>query len=397
MRIRYFADIRFPLERANGVQTMETCHALARRGHDVRLVVRRDTAVPPRDPFAYYGLPPRPLLVVERLAAPAQPLLRRGAYVAKCLRRAVSSPRPDVILTRDLAIAHLLVRTPRAWRCPVVYESHGFAPSVREELPAMLSDAVAPSVAKRRRLEGRERAVWRRADGYVTITAALARELEERFGARPRLAVVPDGTRVREVDDVGLRPEAGADQAIVGYAGHLYPWKGVDVLVAALGRLPGVRAVIVGGLAGEPDLARVRALAERAAPGRIAFEGQVDPPRVRGLLRNADILVVPNTPGRASEAYTSPLKLFEYMEAGRPIVASDLPAIREVLRPDGNAILVEAGSAEALAAGIARLLADRELAARVASQARTDVLEWTWDRRAARLEALLDEASGRRA
>jgi glycosyltransferase involved in cell wall biosynthesis len=141
----------------------------------------------------------------------------------------------------------------------------------------------------------------------------------------------------------------------------------------------------------------VRALAERAAPGRIAFEGQVDPPRVRGLLRSADILVVPNTPGRASEAYTSPLKLFEYMEAGRPIVASDLPAIREVLRPDGNAILVEAGSAEALAAGIARLLADRELAARVASQARTDVLEWTWDRRAARLEALLDEASGRRA
>ena len=48
MRIRYFADIRFPLERANGVQTMETCHALARRGHHVTLVVRPDSHTPPR-------------------------------------------------------------------------------------------------------------------------------------------------------------------------------------------------------------------------------------------------------------------------------------------------------------------------------------------------------------
>ena len=55
-RILYFADIRFPLERANGIQTMETCHALAGRGHEVHLVVRPDTHTPARDPFEYYGL-----------------------------------------------------------------------------------------------------------------------------------------------------------------------------------------------------------------------------------------------------------------------------------------------------------------------------------------------------
>jgi hypothetical protein len=59
MRILYFADIRFPLERANGIQTMETCHALVERGHEVRLVVKGDTHVPPRDPFEFYGLPAR--------------------------------------------------------------------------------------------------------------------------------------------------------------------------------------------------------------------------------------------------------------------------------------------------------------------------------------------------
>jgi glycosyltransferase involved in cell wall biosynthesis len=395
LRIRYFADIRFPLERANGVQTMETCHALARRGHDVRLLVRPDVAVPPRDPHAYYGLPPIPTLRIERAGAPASPSARRVAYVAQSLWRAMDRSGADVILTRDLTIAALLLRLPARARPPVVYESHGFAPAVGEDLPRMLSHAAEMSPAKRRRLEARERFVWARADGYVAITRALAAELEQRFGGRPHVSVVPDGARVAEVADVGLRRDRDEAGPVVGYAGHLYPWKGPDVLMGALERLPGVRALIVGGMAGEPDLARVRGLADRLVPGRVTFAGQVDPPRVPDLLRRADVLVLPNTPGRVSAAYTSPLKLFEYMAAGRPIVASDLPALREILRPEENAVLVEAGSAEALAEGLARVLGDQGLAARLAAQARADVREWTWDRRAERLEVLLAAVTGR--
>ncbi|MFO7692965.1 MAG: glycosyltransferase family 4 protein [Vicinamibacterales bacterium] len=397
MRISYFADIRFPLERANGVQTMETCHALARRGHHVRLVVRPDTAAPPRSPWVYYGLEPLPSFTIERVPVPGAPAGRRAAYVAHSVWRSLGRSRADVIITRDLGVASLLVRLPPAARAPVVYESHGFAPTVGEDLPAMLSSAAGLSPAKRQRLEARERLVWARAGGYLTITAALARELEGRFGPRARLAVVPDGARVPAVEDVGLRRTTGTGGPVVGYAGHLYPWKGPDVLLAALERLPGVQALIVGGLAGEPDLERVRALAGRVAPGRVTFAGQVDPPRVAGLLRQADVLVLPNTPGRVSAAYTSPLKLFEYMASGRPTVASDLPALREILRPDENAVLVEAGSAEALAAGLARVLGDAALAARLAAQAREDVREWTWDRRAGRIEALLEAVTGRRA
>ena len=397
MRIRYFADIRFPLERANGVQTMETCHALARRGHEVCLVVRPDSATPARDPWAYYGLPRVPALTIEYVTAPASPSGRRAAYVAHSVWRSLGRSRADVILTRDLTIAGLLLRLPASARPPVVYESHGFAPAVGEDLPKMLSSASALSAAKGRRLEARERLVWARAGGYITITAALARELEGRFGPRPRLAVVPDGARLPELEGVGLRPDAGTAGPVVGYAGHLYPWKGPDVLLAALEHLPGVRALIVGGLAGEPDLDRIRALADRVAPGRVTFAGQVDPPRVAGLLRQADVLVLPNTPGRVSAAYTSPLKLFEYMASGRPIVASDLPALREVLRPDENAVLVEAGHAGALAAGIARVLGDGTLASRLAAEAREDVREWTWDKRAERIEALVESVTGRRA
>jgi glycosyltransferase involved in cell wall biosynthesis len=397
VRITYFADIRFPLERANGVQTMETCHALARRGHEVRLVVRPDSAVPARDPWAYYGLPRVAALTVEHVRVPASPAARRAAYVAHCLWRSFGRWRADALFTRDLTIAGLLLRLPSGARPPVLYESHGFAPAVGADLPTMLSNAAGLSPAKARRLAARERLVWTRAAGYITITTALARELESRFGPRPRLAVVPDGARAPEADGVGLRREAGTAGPVVGYAGHLYPWKGPDVLLAALERLPGVQALIVGGLAGEPDLDRIRALADRVAPGRVTFAGQVEPPRVAALLRQADVLVLPNTPGRVSAAYTSPLKLFEYMASGRPIVASDLPALREILRPEANAVLVEAGSAEALAAGVSRVLGDAALASRLAAQAREDVREWTWDRRAERIEALLESVTGRRA
>ena len=226
MRIRYFADIRFPLERANGVQTMETCHALARRGHEVRLVVRPDSATPQRDPWAYYGLEPVPTLTIERVHVPASPAARRAAYVGHSLWRALGPSRADMLFTRDLGVASLLLRLPPAARAPVVYESHGFAPSVAADLPAMLSRAAALSPAKRGRLERRERLVWTRASGYITITSSLARELKGLFGPRARLAVVPDGARVTAVEDVGLRRTPGTDGPVVGYAGHLYPWKG---------------------------------------------------------------------------------------------------------------------------------------------------------------------------
>src|SRR4029453_17817516 len=89
-----------------------------------------------------------------------------------------------------------------------------------------------------------------------------------------------------------------------------------------------------------------------------------------------------------STHFTSPLKLFEYMAAGRAIVASDLPAIREVLRHEVNALLVTPGDSTALAGGIERLLADSELAARLARNALNDVDDYTWSRRAEGLPAV---------
>jgi glycosyltransferase involved in cell wall biosynthesis len=124
---------------------------------------------------------------------------------------------------------------------------------------------------------------------------------------------------------------------------------------------------------------------------RVTFTGLVAPGQVPEHLRNADILVLPNPASAISNHATSPLKLFEYMAAGKPIVASNLPSIGEVLTHEVNALLVAPGDAEALAGAIGNLVADADLRARLGAAARRDVAEYSWDRRAERLERLFTE------
>ena len=245
MRILYLADVRFPLERANGIQTIETCHALAARGHVVRLLVRPDTAVPPRDPLAFYGLEPDPRLRIDRVHVAGSLNMRRLGYLSAAIAKTMGSrSTAEVAMTRDLGVASVLLSIPARIRPPLVYESHGYAPVFAETMPEMVSGAGKASASKLARLAGRERRVWVLADGYVTITQGIADELVERFGRRRALAVVPDGVRL--TPGRGFVPPA-AGSRIVMYAGRLYPWKGVDTLLEALALLQDVRGVIVGG------------------------------------------------------------------------------------------------------------------------------------------------------
>jgi glycosyltransferase involved in cell wall biosynthesis len=391
VRILYPADIRFPLERANGIQSMETCHALASRGHDVRLVVRPDTRTPPRDPFAFYGLPRIERLHVEVAAVTGPAAARRTGYLTFAVRRSIGRARQDLIFTRDLGLASLLLRLPPSLRAPVVYEAHGIAADEAAARPELLTGAAAASAAKLRRLAGRDARVWRGADGYVTITAGLKNELERRLGPRPHVAVVADGVRLPAADDPSPAAHDARSGFTAAYAGHMYPWKGVDLLIEAIAALPGTRGLIVGGHEQEADLGRLRALADRlGCAARVTFTGMLPPGDVAARLAAADALVLPNPPSALSSAFTSPLKLFEYMASSRPIVASDLPSIREVLTDGRNALLVEAGSATAIAAGLRRIAADRGLGERLAAEARQDVREYTWAARATKLEALFE-------
>jgi glycosyltransferase involved in cell wall biosynthesis len=391
--VLYFADTRFPLERANGIQTFETCHALARRGHEVRLVVRQDTQEPPRDPVAFYGADPLDRLSIQRLRLPGPPAVRRAAFLGTAMELA-SRRDADLVFTRDLGVATALLRLPRSLRPPVVFESHGIAAVVSASLGHLLSTGTNATPRKARRLLARERRVWRRAEGYVTLTRSLEDALTGEFGPRGAVHVVPDGTRLSPTRT--FTPPQPTAAPLLAYAGHLYPWKGVDTLVRALALLPGVRGLIVGGHPQEPDIDRVRALADSlGVAARITFTGLVAPERVAGLLAPADVLVLPNGASRVSASFTSPLKLFEYLAAGKPIVASDLPAFREVLEPEVHALLVTPDSPEAIAAAVQRLVRDRSLAGRLARAAFDLAAEYSWDARAKRLERVFDQATAK--
>jgi glycosyltransferase involved in cell wall biosynthesis len=391
LHILYLADIRFPLERANGIQTIQTCHALAARGHEVTLFVRPDTAHPARDPLRFYGLPPLSTLQIVRAPAAGPASARRALYLATALIRSLSSPSPDVVLTRDLGVAAALARVPRSRRPPLVYESHGYAPVVSRLLPSLLSSAPPAPRAKANRLARRERLVWKRAEAYVTITRTLADDLEARLGRRPRVSVIADGVTLEP--DRAFDWEGPGRPPCVTYAGHLYPWKGVDVLIEALTHLGDARVRIVGGHPGDEDLGRLRQLAvSLGVDARVEFTGLVPPFEVRRWLEAADVLVLPNHATEVSARYTSPLKLFEYLGAGRPIVASRLAALSEVLRDGETAILVEPDNPGALATAVARVSSDRALAVRLARRAFDAATDFTWARRAERLEAALTEA-----
>ncbi|MGH9372551.1 MAG: glycosyltransferase family 4 protein, partial [Vicinamibacterales bacterium] len=292
MQITYFADIRLPLERANGIQTMETCHALAERGHHVTLIARPDTHTPRRDPYEYYGLHRHERFMIERAPVAGPQFARRVGYLSFALGRAVGRGRADALFTRDLGVAALLAQVPVAFRAPLVYESHGYAPEVSAELPGLVATARPAGARKLKRLAAREALVWREAAGYVTITKGLADLLIDRFGPRPNVAVVPDGVRL-PAERRWTPPPDGP--VVVGYAGHLYSWKGTDVLLDALALLPAVHGLIVGGHAAEPDLPRAIERAQHLGlAARVEFTGLIPPAAVPSALERAGILVLPN-------------------------------------------------------------------------------------------------------
>lgn len=388
VRILYLADIRFPLERANGLQTFETCRALAARGHAVTLLVRPDTRRPARDPWLFYGAPREDGLTISRLPPLPAPL-RRGAYLAAALGRAISVA-PDIVFTRDLLLADMLLRLPKSLRPPIVYESHGYAPAMAAERHVAITGARQASWRKLLRLTGRESRVWRLAAGYITLTRVHQQELEDRFGMRTNAAVIPDGVRLDPTRTLQPLPPP---PYTVTYSGHLYPWKGVDVLLRALAELPQVQARIVGGQPGETDHARLDALArDLGISDRVTFTGWLPTASVSAELARAHVLILPNTPTHTSERYTSPLKMFEYLAAGRPIVASDLAALREILRHDETALLVEAGSPTAMASAIRRVTSNPALAAALSKRAFDDAVYYQWTTRAERIDVVLEAA-----
>ena len=170
-----------------------------------------------------------------RLAAAA----RRVGYLAFAAGRALGAGRADLVMTRDLDGRGVSAAAARAGRRSSTSRT-ATRPRSRRRCPNAFDRHSRRRQASCGAWRAREAHVWRRADGYVTITRGLAADLTKRLGPRQRLAVVHDGARL-DGTVAGKRRRRRAPVTVV-YAGHLYTWKGVDVLLDALARVPDVRA-----------------------------------------------------------------------------------------------------------------------------------------------------------
>lgn len=346
---------------ANSIQVVRMCSAFRRQGADIVLVVPRTQDALPTDRYPEYFGPEARDLPVRLLRK-----LRRGSTIQYTAEAALQCrrERAGLVYTRSVVVA----AATSLLGLPTVFEAH--APVKALGRLADLSLRIALRTRAFR--------------GVVSISAALAAAMERDY---PRLAgrqlVAHDGADVPEPGP-DPEPRPGTARLKVGYLGQLYPGKGVE-LIARLATRSAHEFRVLGGP--EPLADEWRA---RAASDNLRFDGPIAPAEAAAALRTFDVLLAPygtSVRGRNRKvdiaAWMSPLKIFEYMGSGRPMVASDLPVLREVLRDGENALLCPPEDAEAWAGALDRLAADPDLCRRLARTARRDLeSRHSWDRRA---------------
>lgn len=364
MRIIYIANARIPTEKAHGIQIMKMCESFA-FNNELELVLPMRSNKVKADPFAYYGM--KAAFKITKL--PCLDLIPFCRYLGN-LGLWVESltfffptffyaifKKADLIYTRNKFILPLAL-----FKKNLIYEAHTFP-----------NNYFLYSF------------FFKKTKGIVTITQNLKTLFLEKGISQDKLLVAPDGvdidmfnidiSRAEARQKLGLDPE----ENIILYTGHLYKWKGVDTLIASADiLLQGSKIYLVGGT--QKDLIRLD-----CRKNNVKIAGHRPYAEIPLWLKAADVLVLPNSgKEKISRSWTSPMKVFEYMAAHRPIVASNLPSIREVLN-DRNAFLVEPDDVQGLAQGISRALAQRNLALEVADRAFAEVQNYTWRKRVQRI------------
>lgn len=360
MKLIYLSELRLPTKNAHGFQIMNMCSAFVSNGVEVTLLVPRRFNLLKEDAFDFYHLTPN--FTIKKLPAidlyPLRLIPESISGFVSLLTFLISARiylsfcKYDTLFTRE-NLARFFFKN-------YVYEIH---------MPEQM-----------------------RAGGFkpkkiIAISNYIKNKLKESRVQEENVLVAPDAVNLSLFKGMGkeeARRRLGfpLNKPIVLYWGNFKKWKGVDTLAEAVVLLPETFVVMIGATK-ESDLLRIRKKVESLS--NVLVDGFKPQEQLPTHLASADALILPNSAhDENSRLYTSPLKLFEYMAAERPIVASDLPSIREILN-DRNAVFFKPDSPESLSAAIQTLISQPELQKKLARQARQDVGEYTWDKRARKI------------
>lgn len=351
MNILYLAFIRLPTEKAHGLQIMKTCSALATLGAHVTLVTPNRQSPLQEDPYTYYGVQKN--FDILRLSTPDFVKWGRAGFIfslvwfsekAKMLQQFWKA---DYIYSRDSLVLvqyYLLGR-------PVLFEAHRY--------PTFVDIIVA-----------------RMASHVFVITASLRAEYLKRGIASHKITIVHDAADHTKQETVPYENREG-----VVYAGSLSQDKGVLTVLGAAHLLEDQRDVAFT-LYGDASRFKHR------IPNNVRLAGRIKPSEVLEKLSLAKIVLVPNSSrSPQSSMYTSPMKLFEALQSGAVVIASDTPAIREVV-DDDEVVFFKPDDARSLADKIKD--ANRDLTyKKIIPRALSRAQKYGWDLRAKTiLEAL---------
>jgi glycosyltransferase involved in cell wall biosynthesis len=374
--IVYFCNAQIPSRSTNALQVMRMCAGFRRAGAGVTLVHPRRIGNRPEgyhgDLWSFYGIAERfPIVSLPT------PLTRRAAQARLLARPVEAAP-----------LAAYLAYVARPGAAPFVAYARSFlAAWLVLKIRRLSPRSVCRGVVVELHDEPRRRQEWnvlRQADGIVTISAALRdRLIDHAPELAERVWVEHDGVDLslfdsRKLDRAASRQRLRLpDQPVAVYTGRVNLEKGAGVLLDAAALLDDWTFVLVGRVYDQAFL-------EKRSPN-VIFTGFVPPADVPTYIAAADALVLPSTNQLSYAAYTSPLKLFEYMASGRPIAAADLPVFREVLTPDHTALVYAPLDSQGLANQLTRLRGDPELGLALTRQARIDVEQYDWESRAQRI------------
>ncbi len=362
MKIAYVAVWPIPSQVANSVHVMKMCQALARCNHNVTLFCPQAELVSDNI-FEQYGVEDNFCFSPVKKRKGRMGLIN---YAIKVSLRA-KKLKADLLYSRCLMSAWMATR----FGLPVLFEQHDSFDN-----QGFFAKAVFKSLIKNKNLKG-----------LVVISQALKDHIKKRFN-------IPDDRIIVAHDGADPLPEATTvppfnkkeNSFHVGYIGHLYKGRGIDIIAETARKLTDIEFHIVGGT--NEDLCFWKE--ELKDLRNIHFYGHIPHSQTPSFLKHFDVLLAPyqkKVGGYGGSGNTvqwmSPLKIFEYMSTGTPVISSDLPVLHEILEDRRNAFLCTPDAPEDWIKTIKYIRAHPEEAQCIANAAQTEFLsQYTWQKRA---------------
>ena len=341
---------------AHAINTVKMAQGFARLRHDVTLVCRRPKSGPvdPDELAARFGLS------VPLTWRQLPHFVGEGRKFAACAMIHAKRFRPDLVYARNYVLP--------AWSSRLGLETVG-------------ESHAHPDNHARKFCRFIRATTHRRFKRLVTISHHLADHYRARGVPAQKLLVLPDAVDLESFRRPANLPPGPfpTDKPNIVYAGHLYDYKGIPTVLEAAAQMPEARFHFVGGC--PEDVVRQRKRAEHWALSNTVFHGLRPQAEVPPYLWHADALLLPPSRHHPSARWTSPVKLGEYLASGTPVVATDIPALRDWLTDDAVEF-ARADDPGDLARAVRCVLRDRARAHRLRQTARRLAERLSYTRRA---------------